>query len=325
MKLALVGPVGTKTSIGTYCEALFPEIQARTKSKIFTEYGALSYETQSWKRHTPLEDLADQVSDSDAILIQHSYGLFDSSHVLDFIRRVGNKVFVNFHSVFNTQEHASFENTVPYPIVHNSLQLTVLANKGVKNIRVIPHGYWEYAQAVPPNIFNLFSFGFTESYKGWEDFLRIAALVKNVRPVKGTCFFSDCGNVKAHNSYIEFLERRRKELGLDNEIKFVRGFRDFDTLKRYVQESSVVVLPYLDFKDKNVYATSGAARFAISCHVPVVTSDIPMFSDLNIPKGKTVEEMAYMVLTAQRAPVGPLWSETAEQYISFINRKIRLS
>ena len=96
------------------------------------------------------------------------------------------------------------------------------------------------------------------------------------------------------DSLAEDLLQLAESLRIGTHVSLSLGFLPLEELVEQVAAADVAIFPYLNYDKQNVYAASGAARIAIGCGVPVVTSSTPLFHDLVgvCAQGSTVEELA---------------------------------
>jgi glycosyltransferase involved in cell wall biosynthesis len=154
-------------------------------------------------------------------------------------------------------------------------------------VHLMPHGcdpigerarLWNIYKS--EHTFTQFGFGFR--YKGWENSIRaVAELKKKYNDVFFTGLFSESSfNMIEHETYHNDLLRLAKELDVQDNIAIIRGFQSEESLDSYLRTNRAVVFPYISHPDHEVFGVSGAARYAMSKNVPVITTNVNHFSDV---------------------------------------------
>lgn len=321
MKIALVGNWKMKCGIATYSENLWSEVIKHIGDfKMFIEnndssIGSLNEiggETFSpdkvvacWKRGQSLQELIKELKeyDPDVIWIQHEFGLWPNAcHWLSLMSQLSSyRVIVTMHSVFHHKDKTIVEAAIPEIVVHLDGAYDVLKNQ--KNIPgkvyVIPHGcfpctnrerLWNFYKS--EKTFMQFGFGFR--YKGWENSIRAVAVLKQKYPdVFFTGLFSESQHNKSeHELYYNELMELVTELGVEENVAILRGYQSEETLDSYMRTNQATLFPYVSHPAHEVFGASGAARVAMSKGLPVITSSVNHFSDLNTIKADTPEEIA---------------------------------
>lgn len=320
LKLAFIGNWKMKCGISTYSENLLPHIIKHFKDvKLFIEENEhitsdlytvgdkkISQDkvVTCWKRGESLLKLVKEIKDynPDIILIQHEFGLWHNARYwLSFMNQISEyKTFVTMHSVFYHKDKTICEAAMQNIIVHLDGAKNVLKNeKGVPgNVYVIPHGcskpsvdrLWNFYKS--DHTFMQFGFGFR--YKGWENCIKAASLLKEkYNDVFFTGLFSESPfNKQDHEIYYNDLMDLVKQYSLEENVAIIRGYQSDESLDSYLRTNQVAIFPYTSHPEHEVFGASGAARMAMSKSLPVITSSINHFSDLNTIKANSAEEIA---------------------------------
>lgn len=341
MKIALVGNWKMRCGIATYSENLWTEVVKHVGHfKLFIEKNdittgdihqigtqMLSDDQVSvcWKRGESCQQLIKELKeyDPDIIWIQHEFGLWpNAAYWLSMMNRLSDyRVIVTMHSVFHHRDKTIVEAAMPEIITHLEGGRDLLKNeKGISGkVHVIPHGchpfdnerLWNFYKS--DRTFMQFGFGFR--YKGWENAVRAAAILKQKYPdVFFTGLFSESPYAKMdHQIYYNELMRLVDKLDIRDNIAILRGYQSDATLDSFLRTNQATIFPYVSHPDHEVFGASGAARMAMSKGLPVVTSSVNHFSDLPTVKADTPEELA--------AALDKLFSDPAEKELQ-IKRQI---
>lgn len=345
LKIAFVGVWQIPCGISTYTEYLLPEIAKNIKEyKIFCEEDqsveASDVVVPCWKRGDSLIKAASKIKEykPDIVMIQHEYGIFpDARKWLAFLSQLSDeRVFVTFHSVYNHEDKLICEAAAKNVIVHTEIAKEALILKGVTApISVIPHGC--LTSENKPRLWNLYrsshtfmQFGFGFEYKGWETSIKTCAILKEKYPdVFFTGLFSESKFSKnLHDRYFTNLMELVEKLGISDNVALIRGFQSDKVLDSFFRINKCAIFPYRDNGVHTVFGVTGAARIAMKSGIPVVTSSVPFFYDLNgvCPKADTPELLAQEVAKAWQNPQAIVekqneflektsWEKVALQYL----------
>lgn len=321
IKLALVGNWKMKCGISTYSENLWGEIVNHIDNfKLFIEENdsptgdihlignkVMSDEqvVSCWKRGESLKNLIIEIKkyNPDVILIQHEFGLWSNAcYWLSLMNQLSDyKIIVTMHSVYHHKDKTICEAAIPNIVTHLQGGYDVLKNEKEipGNVYVIPHGCNSYDDSKLWNFYKsdktFMQFGFGFRYKGWENSIRTAALLKKKYPdVFFTGLFSESSfNSIEHQMYYAELMKLIDELDVQENVAIIRGYQSDSTLDSYLRTNRATIFPYVSHPLHEVFGASGAARFAMARGLPVITSNINHFSDLNTIKADTPEQMAF--------------------------------
>lgn len=228
------------------------------------------------------------------IVIQHEFGLFHEnvSAFNDFLEKVSKPVAVVFHTVLPRPDEV-FRKNVQH-ILDNSDGLIVMTENAsdilcrdyevdLGKISVIPHGTHLVPHHDKADLKKkyglagrtvLSTFGLLSSGKSIETTLD--ALPKIIRTTPDVVFLilgktHPTVILNEGESYRDFLQARVRELGIEENVRFVNEYLALDTLLEYLQLTDVYVF---SSKDPN-QAVSGTFSYALGCGCPVVSTPIP--------------------------------------------------
>jgi glycosyltransferase involved in cell wall biosynthesis len=320
IKLALVGNWKMRCGIATYSENLWAETVKHVGDfKLFIEQHDLHtgdiYQvgdqkvrqdqvSACWKRGESPQPLIKELKeyDPDIIWIQHEFGLWpNAAHWLSMMSQLSNyRVIVTMHSVFHHRDKTIVEAAMPEIVVHlEGAKHLLQVEKGISSkVTVIPHGchpfdnerLWNFYKS--EKTFMQFGFGFR--YKGWENAIRATAILAQKYPdVFFTGLFSESPYAKAdHQVYHNELMQLIDELEVRSNVAILRGYQSDAALDSFLRTNQATIFPYISHPAHEVFGASGAARMAMSKGLPVITSNVNHFSDLNTIKADTPEQIA---------------------------------
>lgn len=321
LKIALVGNWKMKCGISTYSENLWGALSKYlvnfklfiekndNKTGPINEIGGRSIKDENviecWKRGEFLGELIAELKayDPDIIWIQHEFGLWPNAcYWLSLMSQLSDyRIIVTMHSVFHHKDKTICEAAMPEIITHLQGGHDVLKyEKQVPGkVYVVPHGcypcvskdkLWNYYKS--DKTFLQFGFGFR--YKGWENSIKATAILAKKYPdVFFTGLFSESEfNKIDHQIYYDELMSLVNSLGIQKNVAIIRGYQSDITLDSYMRTNQVTIFPYISERDHEVFGASGAARMAMSKGLPVITSSVNHFSDLNTIKADSPEELA---------------------------------
>jgi glycosyltransferase involved in cell wall biosynthesis len=208
---------------------------------------------------------------------------------------------VTLHSVYAHKDKSIVEAACRDIVVHTvgARRVLVEVKQVGGRVTLIPHG------CPPPNreppLWNLYGsphtmiqFGFGFPYKGWEHSVAIVARLKKDYP---DVFFTGLMSERwpdVHVRHARELRRLARELDVSEHVGLVLGFQSDPVLDAYLRTNRVGIFPYREQGEHTVYGCSGAARECMAKGLPVVTSTVPLFEDLEgvVPRRNTVEGWA---------------------------------
>lgn len=345
IRLALVGNWKMQCGISTYSESLWPEVVKHVgEFKLFIEKNDTNtgdihqlgdqvisdaQVSACWKRGESLKTLVKELKEynPDIIWIQHEFGLWpNASYWLAMMTQLSDyRVIVTMHSIFHHRDKTIVEAAMPEIVSHLAGGQAVLKEeKGISgSVWVIPHGCYTFNNERLWNFYKskktFVQFGFGFRYKGWENSIRAAAILKKKFPdVFFTGLFSESPFAKVdHQIYYNELMRLVEDLDLTENVAILRGFQSEAVIDSFLRTNQATLFPYISHPEHEVFGASGAARMAMSKGLPVITSSINHFSDLPTIKADTPEEIAAVL---ERLFVDPAAKEKqVETQTSYLN------
>ncbi len=204
----------------------------------------------------------------DAVCVQHEFGLFggeEGSHILDLMRAVRKPVVTALHTVLAEPEPAYRQRTIE--LIEASSAVVGLTPRAVsllcktysapiEKIHLIPHGIPDFTFANPELHKRRFgiegrtvimTFGLIGPSKGIEDMIEAMPAIVAAHPnVLYMIVGATHPGVKAHQGeeYRMRLQRRVKELGLEENVVFHDKYLERDELREYLQACDIYVTPY---------------------------------------------------------------------------------
>lgn len=321
LKVALVSNWKMRCGIATYAENLFNElINCVGDYKLFIEHNdrptgdlnTIGNKTipddkivSCWARGEPLNGLIEQIKiyDPDIILIQHEFGLWPNAcYWLTLMSQLSEyRIIVIMHSVFYHQDKTICEAAMPEIVVHLEGGKKVLKDekKVPGKVSVIPHGcfpcadktrLWNYYKTEHTIIQNGYGF----EYKGYSNSLKTVSILKEkYSDVFFTALFSESPfNKVGHEIYYQELMELVEKLDIQNNVAIIRGYQSDETLNSYLRTNKVAIFPYISHPEHEVWGSSGAARYAMTKNIPIITSRINHFADVPSIKADTPEDLA---------------------------------
>jgi O-antigen biosynthesis alpha-1,2-mannosyltransferase len=320
IKVALVGNWKMRCGIATYSEHLWPEVVKHVGDfKLFIEKNELwtgdihqmgnqiipdDKVVVCWKRGESLQQLVKELKayDPDIIWIQHEFGLWpNASYWLAMMNQLSDyRVIVTMHSVFHHRDKTIVEAAMPEIVTHlEGGQKVLKEEKGISaKVHVIPHGCYPYNNERLWNFYKsektFIQFGFLFRYKGWQHALEAVGLLKDKYPdifFTGLCSESPYAKLE-HQIYYNELMNLIEKLEITENVSLIRGYQSDQVLESFLRTNKVALFPYVSSPEHEVFGASGAARFAMATGMPVITSSVNHFSDLNTIKADTPEQIA---------------------------------
>lgn len=362
-KIAFVGNFKMKCGISTYSENLWPEIAKQSKDfKLFIEENEFPtssiYEFGNeilsedkvcicWKRGANLTKLVKEIKeyDPDIVFFQHEWGLFPTAtHWLSLMNQLSEyRVIVTMHSVFHHKDKTICEAAIPEIVVHLEGAQNVLKNEKQisSTVHVIPHGCQKIDDHKLWNIYKsnhtIIQTGFLFRYKGWEESLKAIYILKSKYPdifFTGICSESPF-NMVEHQLYYNELMLLVEDLQIQENVCLIRGYQSDQVIDSYLRTNKIAIFPYTSNKEHEVFGVSGAARYAMTRGLPVVSSNGNHFTDIPSIKTNSAHEMADQIdkllsdknfYTAQIAKQNSYindnsWEEVANKYINIFENE----
>lgn len=233
------------------------------------------------------------MSDYDAVVLQHEYGLFggpDGEEVLALVYALEVPLVAVLHTVLaepNPNERKILEHLASRAgavvVQSQAARARLVEVYGVEpaNITVVPHGAAaNFAPFRPPReVPEVLTWGLLGPGKGIEHAIRaIAALRQQGKQVRYLVAGQTHPKVRtaAGESYRRSLEDLAHELGVADLVRFDDAYRDWASLRALVRAADVVLLPY----DSTDQVSSGVLVEAVASAKPVVATRFPHAEEL---------------------------------------------
>ncbi len=228
----------------------------------------------------------------DVVCLQHEYGIFGGewgSNLLSLIRDLDRPLVMTCHTVI--KEVDPFQKKVFKELTARAAKVVVMSEKAVgflediydvdsDKIALIPHGIHD-VPFIDPNYYKdkfgvegrqmLLTFGLLHQNKGIEYMIEALPAVVERHPlttylVLGMTHPSVIE--KEGESYRLSLQRRVRDLGLEDHVLFHPRFVELDELLEYIGASDICVTPYLAMEQ----ITSGALSYAMGSGKAVIST-----------------------------------------------------
>ncbi|MEJ2720864.1 MAG: glycosyltransferase family 4 protein [bacterium] len=228
----------------------------------------------------------------DVICLQHEYGIFGGdwgSNLLALVRDLNRPIVMTCHTVGKDPDPRQKE--VFCELAARATKLVVMSERAVtflteiygvdsEKIFVIPHGIHD-VPFIDPNYYKdkfgvegrnmLLTFGLLHKNKGIEYMIEaLPAIVKRHPKTTYLVLGATHPHVVASEgeAYRFSLQRRIRELGLEEHVLFHPRFVELDELLEYIGASDICVTPYLNMDQ----ITSGALSYALGSGKAVVST-----------------------------------------------------
>lgn len=287
---------------------------------------------------------ARRVNQSDAVVLQHEYGLYgpdDGVAVVDLVHRIEAPLVSVMHTVRTSPSPRQRE---IIEVLGRAGVLVVLSHVARHQllsahdvdpaaVDVIPHGSpWAPAPPPPGPRRRLISWGLLGPGKGIERALHAMARVDLDPPVTYDIVGQTHPNVLALHGqdYRLSLERLAERLGLGDRVRFHDRYMADPDLERMAAAADLVVLPY----DNDEQVCSGVLTDAIALGRPVVATAFPHAREFAaqgcgravgyepVPMARAIEEMltdekSYQAACAAASRISPSlsWPGVATAYL----------
>ncbi len=228
----------------------------------------------------------------DAVCLQHEYGIFGGewgSNLLTLLRDLQRPFVATCHTVVQNVQPVQKE--VFEEITSRAARLVVMSNLAVsmlqdiykvpaEKIALIPHGIHD-VPFIDPSFYKdkfgvegrevLLTFGLLHRNKGIEYMIEaLPAIVARHPKVTYLVLGATHPHVVRHEgeSYRLELQRRVRDLGLEDHVLFHPRFVELDELLEYLGAADICVTPYLNLEQ----ITSGALSYAMGSGKAVVST-----------------------------------------------------
>ncbi len=288
--------VPRRCGIATFCRDLAEALGAYTK-EVRTTAVALNdrpegyrYPDRVWfeineKRHAEYRLAADflNMSAVDVVCLQHEFGIFggeDGGYVLDLIKRLRMPVVATLHTVL--KDPLDGQRAVMQQMAELCDRFIVMAERAKdflhdiyhipeSKVTLIPHGIPDVPFADPNYHKDQFgvegkktimTFGLIGPSKGLENMIEaMPQIVKKHPDAVYMIVGATHPGVIAHQGeeYRLGLQRRTRELGVEQNVRWINKFLDLEELVEYLGAADVYVTPYLN----EAQITSGTLAYAM--------------------------------------------------------------
>ena len=229
---------------------------------------------------------------AELINVQHEYGLFggpDGVWFLDFLEELRKPVVVSLHTVL--PEPSDSHRAVARRICERADSIVVLSQTGKDvlvdvygvdeaKIQVIHHGVPDvpFRSTVAPKLqfgigerMLISTFGLISRGKGLEYAIEAMRRVVQQHPEALYLILGQTHpGVRRHEgeSYRESLHEKIAEYGLEQNVRLVDKYLDFDELLHYLDATDIYLTPYLN----PVQIVSGTLAYAVGCGKAIVST-----------------------------------------------------
>jgi glycosyltransferase involved in cell wall biosynthesis len=256
-------------------------------------------ESSSIKSYKDLANALNKNDNLEAVLVQHEFGLFGGEygeHILYLLNELRLPVITTFHTVLPSPTDKRKQ--IVQAICNLSSQVVVMTNNskeilknrygiGSEKINIIPHGTHLVSMKDKEQLKEkyflknrkiLTTFGLLNSGKGIETALRALPEITKKNP---DCFYLIIGKThpeilkREGETYRKQLQRMIAELKIDQHVLFVDKFVSNEEILEFLQMTDI----YLFTSNDPFQAVSGTFAFAMGCHCPIISTQIPHAKD----------------------------------------------
>ncbi len=232
------------------------------------------------------------INDVDVVCLQHEYGIFGGpagSHVLTLVRELRMPVVTTLHTILrepNAEQRAVLEELTAL-----SDRVVVMTQRGKEflqtiygvpesKIDLIPHGIPD-VPFVDPNFYKdrfgvegkivLLTFGLLSRNKGIEYVIEALPAILERHP---NVVYIVLGATHPHvrqvegESYRLFLQRRARELDIEQHVIFHNRFVSLEELVEFIGAADIYLTPYLNREQ----ITSGTLAYTVGCGKAVIST-----------------------------------------------------
>jgi glycosyltransferase involved in cell wall biosynthesis len=232
------------------------------------------------------------INDVDVVCLQHEYGIFGGpagSHVLTLLRELRVPVVTTLHTIL--REPNAEQRAVMEELTALSDRLVVMTERGKvflqmiygvpeEKIDLIPHGIPD-VPFVDPNFYKdrfgvegktvLLTFGLLSRNKGIEYVIEALPIILERHP---NVVYIVLGATHPHvrqyegETYRLFLQRRARELGVEQHVIFYNRFVSLEELIEFIGAADIYLTPYLNQEQ----ITSGTLAYTVGCGKAVIST-----------------------------------------------------
>jgi glycosyltransferase involved in cell wall biosynthesis len=231
-------------------------------------------------------------SSIDVVCIQHEYGIFGGewgANLLALVRDLDRPMVMTCHTVI--KEVDPFQKDVFTELAARAAKIVVMSEKAVgfleeiygvsrDKIALIPHGIHD-VPFIDPNYYKdkfgvegrqmLLTFGLLHENKGIEHMIEALPSVIERHPLTTYLVLGMTHPAvleKEGEAYRLSLQRRVRDLGIEDHVLFHPRFVELDELLEYIGASDICVTPYLAMEQ----ITSGALAYAMGSGKAVIST-----------------------------------------------------
>lgn len=228
----------------------------------------------------------------ESVVLEHEYGIFggkDGSYILDFLENINKPIVTSFHSVLKNHDRYRYDLTQKIINLSNSVVVMTKSAKNilVENMNVDPQKIFVVKHGVPNVRFDekenikeflgyknkiIFStFGLLNRGKGIE--LAIST-IENIKKEYPNVLYLIIGVThpailkKEGEKYRKYLTKLIKEKKLEDNIRFINNYLDYQDLVAYLKATDIYMAPQLDLNQ----SFSGTISYALGCGCAVISS-----------------------------------------------------
>ena len=235
-----------------------------------------------------MNDAVIAIASADVVILQHEYGLFggrDGDEVLEFVGALTSALIVVLHSVLS--QPTPHQREILEQLVRIASVVVVQSHDARRrlldvyavppsHIMVVAHGANENLNGEVPLVAHprILTWGLLGPGKGIEHAIAaVARLFEHVPEPTYVVAGATHPKVLAAEGerYRRSLQRLCVELGVEDQVIFDDGYRDWESLRALVRSADVVLLPY-DSRDQE---SSGVLVEALASGKPVVATKFP--------------------------------------------------
>lgn len=231
-------------------------------------------------------------SGADLVLLQHEFGLFGGhcgEYIIPFVESIKRPLVTTFHTVVGDSD--SNEGIILKRLIEKSQAIVVMMEKirekladwygaPSKKIVVVPHGTPDLPFS-PTDKFKkkkriagrlvLGNINLLSESKGIEYALGAVSLIAKKYPNVLYLIIGQTHPVVIQNEgekYRNFLKKKVKKLGIDQNVRFVNEYISLDELIDWLKAIDIYITPYLQPQQ----SASGALAYAIGAGKPCVST-----------------------------------------------------
>jgi glycosyltransferase involved in cell wall biosynthesis len=346
VRLGMVTTWNVKCGIAEYSKYLIEKIQG-LRTIIFGNYDNLLTEEDGlnvircWDNQLNQFDVLYKEiirNKIDVVHFQFNFGLFNLSNLIKLknkLQKSGKKVIITFHATQDVKigsEYIKLRNfskdlrTFDKIIVHTEADRRRLDSIDVnENVVIIPQGmktiegYHPLNNGVKKKFKNypiISTFGFCLPHKGHLESIQAISLLKKEYNDILFLVISALYPIDESRKYLERCQKEVKDLDLTNNVLFFPNFMNEEKIFELLQLSDIAILPYTTTKE----SSSAAVKTTLAAMIPVIVTDLPIFSEYNEEVYKISQSNPDEIATAIKSLLND--DELYKKYVEKINERI---